>query len=100
MKIINNIHLYSPAQNFKRDQKYHLKIKDGEFTGVEKGLFSGNANKIIDGKEKVVAPSFNDSHLHVLRLGLLKSVIDLRRVLTWAEMKAQVRKKTERCCGS
>jgi predicted amidohydrolase YtcJ len=42
-----------------------------------------------------VAPSFNDSHLHVLRLGLLKSVIDLRRVLTWAEMKAQVRKKAE-----
>jgi predicted amidohydrolase YtcJ len=50
---------------------------------------------LSEGGEKTLVPSFNDSHLHVLRLGLLKSVIDLRRALTWTEMKAEVREKVE-----
>ncbi len=93
MNIINNIYVYGPAQKFKADQKYHIKIEDGKFAGVEKGLFSGHANQVINGEGKTLLPSFNDSHLHLLRFGLLKSVIDLREVLTWAETKARVREK-------
>ncbi len=87
MLVIDNTYLYSPEQNFPKDQIYHIGIKNGEIAVVEKGLYSGNAKKVINAKQKVACPSFTDSHLHLLRFGLMKAEFDLRVADSWKEVK-------------
>ncbi|WP_270180672.1 amidohydrolase [Alkalihalobacillus sp. CinArs1] len=88
MKVINNVELYQPGNE---TIKGHLLIEDGKIARIEEGLYKGDEKDVIEGEGKTVAPSFNDTHMHLLRYGLMKKELDLREVTSWNEMKEIVR---------
>lgn len=90
MKVINNVKVYQPG---KETIDGHLIIENGKITSVQKGLYEGEDNdiEIVEGEGKTIAPSFNDTHMHLLRYGLMKKELDLREVSSWKEMKDIVR---------
>lgn len=91
MQIINNVRLYRPQIEDDLSSLYHLIIKDGKIDSINKGLAESNSDEIIDGRGLTLAPSFNDSHMHLLRFGLMKLELDLREVTSWEEMKKVVK---------
>lgn len=90
-RIINNVHLYRPQFDDDPDQIYSIVIENNKIKTIEKGIKDGGAAEILDGHEKTLAASFNDSHLHVLRMGLMKAELDLRQIRTWQETKYEVK---------
>lgn len=89
-RIIDNVRLYRPQFDDDPDQIHHIVIENDNIKAVNKGKYDGEADQALDGHGKTLAASFNDSHLHVLRLGLMKTELDLRQVLTWQETKHEV----------
>ncbi|SDK27844.1 amidohydrolase [Sediminibacillus albus] len=87
MKIINNIRLYRPDKDDGRNSLHHMEIEGETIKAIRPGLSKQKGNHIIDGKQKVAAPSFVDSHLHLLRYGLMEKELDLREVTSWEQMK-------------
>lgn len=86
MKVINNVRLYSPSKSFKADQRYYVEIREGRITGINEGKLSAGNGHVINGRGRVLMPSFNDSHIHLLRYGLMKDELDLRKADTWEEV--------------
>lgn len=93
MKIFDNVHLYNPAQGFHRDKIHHCVIKDGVFQAIETGRYGGTETDVINGNGNVLCPSFIDSHLHLLRYGLMKNGLDLRKATSWDEVKQLISDK-------
>lgn len=93
MKIIDNIYLYSTGQSFDAGQKYHLKIQNGRIESINEGKVSKENADTIDGEGHVLMPSFNDSHLHLLRYGLMKNELDLREAESWQNAKKMIEKQ-------
>lgn len=89
-RIIDNVHLYRPQHDDDPDQIHHVIIENGKIEAVGKGESSEDADQVLDGHGRTLAASFNDSHQHLLRLGLMKTELDLRHVLTWQETKYQI----------
>jgi predicted amidohydrolase YtcJ len=89
MSVINNVKIYQPGK--ETIEKGHLIIDDGKISYVGEGTYEGDDSDIVDGNGKTIAPSFNDTHLHLLRYGLMKKELDLREVTTWVEMIQIVR---------
>ncbi|WP_245208078.1 amidohydrolase [Sediminibacillus dalangtanensis] len=87
MTILDNVRLYRPGEKGTPDDLYHMKIEEGFITGIYKGTATERDEHTIDGRQLVVAPAFNDSHLHLLRYGLMKKELDLRQVTSWTDMK-------------
>ncbi|MCM3791055.1 amidohydrolase [Domibacillus indicus] len=90
MKIINNIRLYRPFKDDGINDLFHVKIEDGKITAIHKGLSEEQGAHVIDGKQKVMSAAFNDSHMHLLRYGIMKKEIDFRDIISWEEMKKTV----------
>ncbi|WP_347551440.1 amidohydrolase [Pseudalkalibacillus hwajinpoensis] len=89
MKVIYNVKIYQPGK--KTIQQGHLIVTNGKILEVNDGKYQGEIQNIIDGNGATVAPSFNDTHMHLLRYGLMKKELDLRQVSSWKEMKAIVK---------
>ncbi|MGM0855429.1 MAG: amidohydrolase family protein [Bacillota bacterium] len=90
MKVIDNVKLFRPYKTERSDDIYHLIIEEDKIQELNKGSFNSTEGEIFDGKELTLAPSFNDSHMHLLRFGLMKMELDLRDVTSWEEMKQTV----------
>lgn len=90
MKIINNIRLYRPFKNDGINDLYHVEVKEGKISAIRKGLSKEQGAHVIDGKQKVMSAAFNDSHMHLLRYGIMKKEIDFRPITSWEEMKKTV----------
>lgn len=88
--ILDNIRIYDPSQNFGKNEIFHLKLADGLISGIKKGNYSGSNGEALNGKQRVVAPSFTDSHLHLLRFGLMKQDLDLREAESWQQVKQRI----------
>ncbi|MYL28494.1 MULTISPECIES: amidohydrolase [Halobacillus] len=86
--IINNVRIYQPSHPFDDDRTYAVKINGDTFETISEQPLSGD--EVIDGRGKVLAPSFNDSHMHLLRYSLLKKELDLTEAKSWKEMKQMV----------
>lgn len=96
MKIIDNIWLYRPGTYDDRTEIHHIVLNGGLIESIHKGKAENAEVELIDGKELTLAPSFNDSHMHLLRFGLMKMELDLREVTSWREIKKLVKMNTPR----
>lgn len=85
VKVIDNVKIYQPGQ--KTIAIGHLIEENGKISEINSGKYDGNLKEVVDGKGRTLAPSFIDTHLHLLRYGLMKKELDLRKVRTWKEMK-------------
>lgn len=93
MKVIDNVRLYKPFSEHE-DGLYHAVIDNGKFREIKKGLYDRTDNtEVINGGGNTLAPSFNDSHLHLLRFGLMDKELDFRDITSWEEMKKMVKDK-------
>ena len=89
MKIIDNVYLYRPG--VKEDKGLvHLKLKDGKIAEIKDGRCQETGEQVYDGKGRTLTASFTDSHLHLLRYGLMKKELDLRKLKTWKSFKEGV----------
>ncbi|MGA9288090.1 MAG: amidohydrolase family protein, partial [Anaerobacillus sp.] len=84
VKVIDNVKIYQPGQ--KTIAIGHLIEENGKISEINSGKYDGNLKEVVDGKGRTLAPSFIDTHLHLLRYGLMKKELDLRKVRTWKEM--------------
>ncbi len=92
MTIIDNVYLYRPG--VKEDKQiHHIEIEKGKIKAISKGRADQSAGTIINGNGSTVTASFNDTHMHLLRYGLMKKELDLRKVTSWSEMKDIVHNK-------
>jgi len=87
MLVIDNAQLFAPSTDQSPTDPHHVIIHNGSIQSIEKGRYQGDANNVFDAQGKTLAPAFNDSHLHLLRYGLMKKELDLREFTTWKEMK-------------
>ncbi|MBM7587066.1 putative amidohydrolase YtcJ [Bacillus pakistanensis] len=87
MKIIDNVYLFRPDKVENMKDIYHLVIDNGIIQGIHKGCSHKSGDEVIDGQQRTLMPSFTDSHIHLLRYGLMKKELDLRKVTTWDEVK-------------
>ncbi|MCF6136797.1 amidohydrolase [Pseudalkalibacillus berkeleyi] len=88
--IIDNIRLYRPNKNDDPDQVHHIHIEEGKISEIKKGRSPEQGVDVYDGDKRTIMPSITDSHLHLLRYGLMKTELDLRGVTSWAELKREV----------
>ncbi|AQQ53424.1 amidohydrolase [Planococcus lenghuensis] len=93
MTIIKNVKLYRPGEGDSPNERHHIIFKDGIIEQITQGDPPADLENVIDGSGFTLAPSFNDSHLHLLRFGLMKDELDLRNVASWKEMQEIIRKK-------
>lgn len=84
--IIDKIRLYEPTHPFNREGTFAVEIEGEKIKSITKSPYQGN-DEVLDGEGKVLAPAFNDSHMHLLRYGLLKKGLDLTQASSWKEMK-------------
>ncbi|ARI77326.1 amidohydrolase [Halobacillus mangrovi] len=87
--IVDNVYIYDPSMPYPREGLHAVEIEEGKFKDILPSPYTGS-KEAIDGGEKVLTPSFNDSHMHLLRFGLLKKELDLTEVTSWKEMKELV----------
>ncbi|MBD1380318.1 amidohydrolase [Metabacillus arenae] len=88
--IINNVRIYQPYSHYHSDDIYHVRFEKGKIEEIRKGKTDEIGEHIIEANERTIAPSFIDSHMHLLRYGLLKKELDLRHVDSWEMMKEEV----------
>ncbi|MBM7552548.1 amidohydrolase [Thalassobacillus pellis] len=88
--ILDNVYIYQPYDS-ERTGIHHVEIEDGKIIGIYQGRFTGSGQEVKNGHERTLTASFNDSHMHLLRYGLLKKELDLTEVTSWDEMKDAVR---------
>lgn len=92
--ILDNVLIYDPAHPAEFEGVHHLQIRDGKIAAVREGRFeSGKENDtpaVMDGRGWTLTPSFTDSHLHLLRFGLMKNKLDLRKAESWQEVKQAI----------
>ncbi|ASN07313.1 metal-dependent hydrolase [Virgibacillus necropolis] len=61
---------------------------DGEkIQSINNGLTKETGSHVVDCDRRVVSAGFNDSHMHLLRYGLMKKELDFRDVTSYKEMK-------------
>ncbi|RWZ60336.1 amidohydrolase [Halobacillus fulvus] len=93
--IMENVRLYRPYIPEQDNELYTVYLEGQYIESIHKGPYHGT-NQTIDVQGKVLAPSFNDSHMHLLRFGLLKKELDLTEATSWSEMKELVENHYDR----
>lgn len=88
--IINNVKVYQPNHDQYDERLFHIVINDGKIESIEEGLTDERGDHVYDGKGQTLTASFTDSHLHLLRYGLMKKLLDLRHLTSWAGMKKEI----------
>ncbi|WP_258871583.1 amidohydrolase family protein, partial [Halobacillus trueperi] len=87
--ILDNIRIYQPYQTCESDRTYAIKVEGEKIVAIYDSPYNGEED-VVDGRGRTLSPSFSDSHMHLLRYGLLKKELDLTQVTSWEEMKAVV----------
>ncbi|HET7627914.1 MAG TPA: amidohydrolase [Bacillales bacterium] len=95
MKIIDNVYVYRPGHG-KVNTIGHVKIDDGKIREVNEGRFGERGAHVINGKGRTLSAAFTDSHLHLLRYGLMKKELDLRKAKSWQAFQRSVRNHYDR----
>lgn len=88
--ILDNVRIYQPHHTYKQDETYAIEINGECIKAIYEAPYKGE-EKVIDAGGKVLTAGFNDSHMHLLRYGLLKKELDLTEVKSWEEMKDLVK---------
>lgn len=88
--ILNNVKIYQPYESNQADEFYHIEIEEGKIKGIHKGSCTESTSEVIEGYGRTVVSGFIDSHMHLLRFGLLKKELDLTKVTTWKDMKEAI----------
>ncbi len=88
--IIDNVRIYQPFNEMAGEGACAVSISQGKITDILPSPYQGNDEVVYDGEGKVLTPSFNDSHMHLLRFGLLKKELDLTEVSSWKELKQEI----------
>lgn len=87
--IIDNVRLYRPYID-DGNQIYHIHVENGVFKAIRKGRTTESGDRVYNGQGRTLMASFNDSHIHYLRLGIMKSELDLREAKTWQQFQEAV----------
>ncbi|MFC4557601.1 amidohydrolase [Virgibacillus kekensis] len=90
MKILDNVRIFRPFDSEDTNEIYHIKIDNEKIHSIHKGRTDDQGSHVIDGNRNVVTTAFNDSHMHLLRYGLMRSELDLREVTSFKKMKELV----------
>lgn len=90
--IIENVRIYASNQQNRPEDMYHVEIEEGKYKKIQEGKADESDTPSIDGGGRTLVPAFNDSHMHLLRFGLLKKELDLTLTSSWKEMKEEVDK--------
>ncbi|WP_431800806.1 amidohydrolase [Halobacillus andaensis] len=89
--ILENVRIYQAYGNEKPEQTYAVEFEGERFKAIHPSPYSGD-QEVIDGKGYVLCPGFIDSHMHLLRYGLLKKELDLTEATSFTEMKNLIEK--------
>ncbi|UOR13813.1 amidohydrolase [Halobacillus amylolyticus] len=87
--ILDNVRIYQPFDQRNSDEIYAVELRDGVFQAIHSSPYHGE-KETVDGNGKVITPGFNDSHMHLLRYGLLKKELDLTETESFKEMKEMI----------
>ncbi|UOQ42789.1 amidohydrolase [Halobacillus salinarum] len=87
--IIDHVRIYDPTHYPKDEKMYAVEVNGDKITNIKTSPYQGDA-ELYDGGGKVLSPAFNDSHMHLLRFGLLKKELDLTEAESWKDMKKMV----------
>lgn len=93
--LITNARLYQafwPLDN----KRVQVRIREGKIASIESNGENPGKAEIFDARDKTLCASFKDSHLHLLRYGLMKQELDLRRIKSWKQLKELLRDENER----
>ncbi|WP_226579156.1 amidohydrolase [Halobacillus litoralis] len=93
--IIDQVRIYQPYHTYNKDKEYAVKIEGETIEAIYDSPYHGE-DEVINGRGKVLAPGFNDSHMHLLRFGLLKKELDLTEATSWKEMKSLIENHYDR----
>ncbi len=91
MKIFKNANIITLQPNNERCES--LVVESGRFIYV--GNFSEASNRyphseVIDCKGQTILPGFNDSHMHLLGLGMNLNQLDLSEITSITEMRSKI----------
>lgn len=89
--IIDNVRLYRPNRKDDPEQIHHILIEDGKISEIREGRSAEQGEHVYDADQRTIMISITDSHLHLLRYGLMKTELDLRGVTSWEDLKKEVR---------
>ncbi|WP_430790819.1 amidohydrolase family protein [Virgibacillus flavescens] len=87
MKILNNVRLFRPFESESSEDIFHIELNEGKIKSINNGLTSEQGAHVVDCERRVAAAGFNDTHMHLLRYGLMKKELDFREVTSYQEMK-------------
>ncbi|WP_347861396.1 amidohydrolase family protein [Salimicrobium sp. PL1-032A] len=87
--IIDNVRLYQPGGQENPEETYAVEFDGHYIHAIYPSPYQGN-EPTIDGENRVLAPGFTDSHMHLLRYGLLVKELDLREARSFQEMKEMI----------
>lgn len=90
MKILNNVRLYRPFEKESSEDIFHIELDGEKIQGIHKGLSPETGTHVVDCDRRVVSAGFNDSHMHLLRYGLMKMELDFREVTSFEEIKSLI----------
>ena len=93
--LITNTQLYRPYHP-SSNKLFQLRVAGGRIVAIEQNGYKREADKVFDAKGRVLAASFKDSHLHLLRYSLMQKERDLRRVHTWRHLQELLRDEYNR----
>ena len=89
--LLHNVRILSPHNDFADTGSDSVFVRDGRIAAVGRrdllqSMADGQTNQ-VNGKGKVLLPGFNDSHIHLWKVGHLKSsLLDLRGAGSLDEM--------------
>ncbi|MCP3029217.1 amidohydrolase [Halobacillus sp. A5] len=87
--ILDNVRIYQPYGNEDPNKKYAVEIEEEKIKAVYPSPWDGE-QQTYDGEGRVLCPGFIDSHMHLLRYGLLKKELDLTQAGSFQEMKERI----------
>lgn len=94
-RLIQHVRLFIPFQDVLPNL-FQIRINKGKIINIEADGEAVGKAKTFDGKGKTVTCSFKDSHLHLVRYGLMKDELDLREINKWSDLKKELKNAHDR----
>ncbi|SIS49247.1 hypothetical protein SAMN05421687_106120 [Salimicrobium flavidum] len=87
--IMDNVRIYQPQGEEAPEELYAVAFEGDYIQAIYPSPYQGE-EPVVDGESRVLTPGFNDSHMHLLRYGLLVKELDLREARSFKEMKEMI----------